>query len=204
MSYFFRTSAASCARTPWRRILVAGLLRFFAHAIESGAPPSLVDSFLVMGGECNYLLRAHVDVAADGLDPRVRLEEVDARAWKDGRGVRWKHSAVARLLDSAEGCLKRCAEQLELDVLIIRKERAVGIIADPSAGSAPVPGAYGGTRLTYEVRYEGLSSVRRGAAQPPLVRSLRRSRCSSRRTCRQRPGRFRTAASTAATTSFLI
>ena len=47
--------------------------------------------------------------------------------------------AVARLLDSAEGCLRRCAEQLELDVLIIRKERAVGIIADPSA-VAHVPG----------------------------------------------------------------
>ena len=27
---------------------IAGLLRFFAHAVECGAPPSLVDSFLVM------------------------------------------------------------------------------------------------------------------------------------------------------------
>jgi hypothetical protein len=45
---------------------------------------------------------------------------------------------------------RRCAEELELDVLIVRKERAVGIIADPLA-SARVPGAYGGTQLSYEV-----------------------------------------------------
>lgn len=108
---------------------------------------------LIQGGECNYLLRARVDVGPDGVDPRVRLEEVDPRIWKDGRGVRWRPSEVERLLTSAEGCLRRCAEQLELDVLIIRKERAVGIIADPSANEH-VPGAYGGTRLSYEVLEE--------------------------------------------------
>ena len=108
---------------------------------------------MIQGGECNYLLRARVDVGPDGVDPRVRLEEVDPRIWKDGRGVRWHPSEVERLLTSAEGCLRRCAEQLELDVLIIRKERAVGIIADPSANEH-VPGAYGGTRLSYEVLEE--------------------------------------------------
>ena len=107
----------------------------------------------MQGGECNYLLRAQVTVGSDGIDPRVMLEEVDSRVWKDGRGVRWSHSDVSRLLDSAEVCLRRCAERLELDVLIIRKERSVGIIADPSA-DAHVPGAYGGTRLTYEVLEE--------------------------------------------------
>ena len=35
-------------------------------------------------------------------------------------------------------------------MLIVRKERAVGIIADPAARSQ-VPGAYGGTQLSYEV-----------------------------------------------------
>jgi hypothetical protein len=87
---------------------IAGLLRFFAHAVECGAPPSLVDSFLVMGGECNYLYRCHVERGKDGLDPRVCLSEVDGRAWKDGRGVRWNHADVARLLDSAEARLRRC------------------------------------------------------------------------------------------------
>ncbi len=47
-----------------------GLLSALAYALEAGAPDSLVESFHVMGGQCNYLLRAVVKRDNDGLNPR--------------------------------------------------------------------------------------------------------------------------------------
>lgn len=142
---------------------IAGLLRAFALALEAGAPASLLSFFHVMGGECNYLLEPYADVPPDGLSPRVHLRELPDEVWKDGRGVRWDHEDVARLLDAAEASLTDCAARLGLDVLVIRKERAVGIISNPhpnqaasAAASTPgaaLPGAYAG-RLTYETLEE--------------------------------------------------
>lgn len=50
----------------------------------------------VMGGECNYLHKLAV------IDNRVRLVQVDPELWKDGRGVRWDHAGITKLLDTAE------------------------------------------------------------------------------------------------------
>lgn len=144
---------------------IAGLLRAFALAIEAGAPVSLLEHFHIMGGECNYLVEPYCVVERDGLSPRVHLRELPDELWKDGRGVRWDHDDVARLLDAAEASLTDCAARLGLDVLVIRKERAVGIISNPhpaGSGAAPsaspapgaaLPGAYAG-RLTYETLEE--------------------------------------------------
>jgi len=131
---------------------IAGLLRGFAFAIEAGAKPDLLRYFHVMGGESNYLLEPAVEMDSDGLAPRVFLREIRDSAWKDGRGVRWNRLMVQELLDAAETCLKETAERLGLDVLVIRKERAVGIIPNPK-GRETMQGAYTG-RLTYETLEE--------------------------------------------------
>jgi len=124
---------------------LAGLLAALAFAIECGAPAEpLLSRFFVMGGECNQLLRCRcVADAVDGARPRVVLEELPAEAWKAHRGVRWNHASVSALLDAAQGELEERARALRLEVDVVRKERAVGVVA--SAGSASAA-----ARLTYE------------------------------------------------------
>ena len=70
-----------------------------------------------MCGECNYLLETRVESGGeDGLSPRVFLEELPGSAWKNGRGVRWDHGEVQRLLDAAEASLRESGERRELCV----------------------------------------------------------------------------------------
>ena len=89
--------------------------------------------------------RNEYPVAGPFSQLRVRFRMVPPEEWKDGRGVRWPHEKVGDLLDKAEACLVETATRLGLDVRVIRKERAVGIVrADESEGS----------RLPYEVLEE--------------------------------------------------
>lgn len=119
-----------------------GLLDAFQLALELGAPVELMSRFLVMGGECNYLLGVRVERMS------VRLEPIPGSLWKNGRwptlccfssavlslcggvcdrrGVRWSATDIRHLLDTAEACLRENAASLGLEVAIIRKERAVG------------------------------------------------------------------------------
>ena len=116
---------------------IAPFLKALALACEAGADPAIVRRFFIMGGECNYLLHAQCVYEEDGLSPSIHLREVPDVLWKDGRGVRWNQRSVQELLDAAERGLRDAAADLNLDVLVIRKPRAVGIIPRPlQAGSA--------------------------------------------------------------------
>jgi IMP and pyridine-specific 5'-nucleotidase len=132
---------------------LGGLLTSLAFAISLGAPASIANRFHVVGGQCNYMMRTRVALDGDGLSPRVYFEEAAPHEWKGFRGVRWDHAEVARLLDVASEALTRTASLLGLDVLLIRKERAVGIVLNSTS-----PTAQSG-RLTYEVLEEIALSV---------------------------------------------
>ena len=135
-------TAASYPGQPERfEARLEGLLAAASFAIEAGAPATLLDGFYVMGGQCNYLLRARVDPASS----RVFLEEVPGEEWKRFRGVRWDREAVVATLDVAETALRDCITSLELDVLLVRKERAVGVLPRNASG---------GRALSYEVLEE--------------------------------------------------
>ena len=90
----------------------------------------------------NHLLRAHCRFDADGAHPRVVLEELSYETWKPHRGVRWPHDEVRRMLDDAQSELEERARALRLEVTVIRKERAVGLVAGSTATASQ--------RLTYE------------------------------------------------------
>jgi IMP and pyridine-specific 5'-nucleotidase len=116
---------------------LSGLLAALAHAIECGAPPAILDRFHVVGGQCNYMLSARlawVEGRGGGVQPAVGLVEVPAEAWKRHRGVRWEPMQVSRLLDTAQAALAETSAALGLDVLLIRKERAVGIVSRNASG----------------------------------------------------------------------
>lgn len=80
--------------------------------------------FLVMGGECNYLLETYTDEATR----KISLREIDGVLWKDGRGERWREEDITAMLDIGERVLRETTEMLHMPVSILRKERGVGII----------------------------------------------------------------------------
>lgn len=139
----FVTAAAYIGEPQKFEARLQGFLKALGNAIEAGASPDILKHWLVMGGECNQLVQPVCEADADGLNPVVRLKEIPDEVWKDGRGVRWSHRAVKDLLDEAETCLKSTAERLGLDVLIIRKARACGLISNPKASMSQA-------RISYE------------------------------------------------------
>lgn len=99
-------------------------LRGILDALEDLTPDQRA-RFLVMGGECNYLLETY---EAAGNSGKIGLREIDGKLWKDGRGERWPDEDVAALLDAAEKVLADTTSMLQLPTQILRKERAIGII----------------------------------------------------------------------------
>lgn len=98
-------------------------LRGILDALEELSPEERA-RFLVMGGECNYLLETYVN----GASGKISLRELPGHMWKDGRGERWKEEDVQKLLDVAERVLREMTTLLHLPAEILRKDRAIGII----------------------------------------------------------------------------
>ena len=78
---------------------------------------------VVMGGESNYLFKY-----GSGMH---MLEYVPRDRWMLDAMRLWTEEDITALLDVAEEALKECIQNLGLSAVIVRKERAVGII--PSA-----------------------------------------------------------------------
>ncbi|KAK9454240.1 IMP-specific 5-nucleotidase [Dipodascopsis uninucleata] len=97
------------------------------YALRTSNADALTDkqkeNLLIMGGEANFLFR--YSAAHGGLtwiDPeKWLLDEMKAYDPKD----------VTKLLDIAEEVLKSCQHVMNLNGMIIRKEKAVGIIPKP-------------------------------------------------------------------------
>ena len=131
---------------------IGGLLQALGFAIDCGAPAeALLERLHVMCGECNYLLEPVVWRGSRDSSATVMLREVPGEAWKNGRGVRWDHAEVARLLDTAATSLVACAERLGLEVLVVRKPRAVGIIERPRSTATREAAAVVGVPATATV-----------------------------------------------------
>ena len=95
-----------------------GLLEVMKHKIRFGElkDPQLV----VMGGESNYLFKYGPGEHMFEYVPRDR--------WMLDAMRLWTEEDITALLDVAEGALQECIQNLGLSAVIVRKERAVGII----------------------------------------------------------------------------
>lgn len=83
-------------------------------------PKEVRDRFHVMGGECNYLLR---------VNDAYRLEFVPAQEWHTDQMYDWRQNKeVASFLDRAEEFLTSYASHLGVEVDVLRKEYAVGVL----------------------------------------------------------------------------
>ncbi|CAI4218305.1 unnamed protein product [Parascedosporium putredinis] len=79
-----------------------------------------------MGGEANYLFEFSPSA------PHLLLP-VDRSAWLTSEMASWSDEAIHSLLDVAESALRECIRTLALPAIIVRKDRAVGIIPrDPA------------------------------------------------------------------------
>jgi IMP and pyridine-specific 5'-nucleotidase len=97
-----------------------------AMAQSSDLTPIQKASLVVMGGEANYLFS--FSASSPYLlepEPRERWLTPEMKAWSD-------HD-IASLLDVAEAALRDCITNLRLPAVLMRKDRAVGIVPnDPN------------------------------------------------------------------------
>ena len=98
-----------------------GRLKGLVDAFEAQALPKEVrQKFHVMGGECNYLLRVNDD---------YRLEFVPSEEWHTEHMYDWRDNEDVRVfLNRAENFLISYAKHLSVEVDVLRKEYAVGVI----------------------------------------------------------------------------
>ena len=83
-----------------------------------------------MGGEANYLFEF------DSSSPHL-LRPVPRDQWLTPEMAAWDERAITRLLDVAEAALQDCIKTLNLPAILLRKDRAVGLIPDPPETRIP-------------------------------------------------------------------
>lgn len=93
----------------------------------SDMPTDHKQNLIVMGGESSYLFKYTEE-------EKHMLQFVDRKDWLLEEMLTWTEDDVSLLLDVAETALRECMKNMRLSALVIRKERAVGIVpADPGA-----------------------------------------------------------------------
>jgi len=95
-----------------------------AMAASPSLTPAQKRSLAVMGGEANYLF------AFDPESPH-RLTSVPRSRWLPPDMAAWSEADITALLDDAEAALADCVRTLRLPATLMRKDRAVGIVASP-------------------------------------------------------------------------
>jgi len=116
---------------PKYEVRLAGLLR----AIEvAGLDAETASRLLVLGGECNYLLRCVLRPGSPGREHgTAALEPVPAEEWQGEeltgpKPLLWDEKEVKSLLDIAQESMEQSVTELRLRARIIRKPRGIGMI----------------------------------------------------------------------------
>jgi IMP and pyridine-specific 5'-nucleotidase len=123
---------------------VAGLLTAF-QALR--LPEEITNRFHLMGGECNYLLRA--------VPGSRRLEFVPEGQWRTPEMAAWREEDIQALLDEGQTILVEGAARLRLPVSVLRKPRAVGVLPR----TATIYEVLEELAITVQTQLEGLSRV---------------------------------------------
>ena len=79
-------------------------------------------NLIIMGGEANYLFEF-------SPSSQHRLAPVPLEQWLTPEMAAWSEGDITALLDVAESALRDCIKTLNLPAELLRKDRAVGIIA---------------------------------------------------------------------------
>ncbi|KAI5794388.1 IMP-specific 5-nucleotidase [Peziza echinospora] len=87
--------------------------------------PEQQQNLIVLGGESSYLYKSSPS-DENGLKKIPRVE------WQLPEMREWQEDDIQKLLDIAEASLKESVDTMKLKALVVRKERAVGIVPDGS------------------------------------------------------------------------
>lgn len=78
-------------------------------------------SLIVLGGESSYLYRSKPG-------SEVGLEKIPRESWQLAEMRGWEEEDIQNLLDIAELSLLESIDTMRLKAIVVRKERAVGIV----------------------------------------------------------------------------
>ncbi|EHK42841.1 uncharacterized protein TrAtP1_002038 [Trichoderma atroviride] len=95
-----------------------------AIATSPDLDPVQKQNIVIMGGESNYLFEY------EPSSP-YRLAPVPRPEWLTPDMAAWSEADITALLDVAESALRDCVRTMNLPALIVRKDRAVGIVPNP-------------------------------------------------------------------------
>ncbi|KAJ9160862.1 IMP-specific 5'-nucleotidase 1 [Coniochaeta hoffmannii] len=101
-----------------------------AMALSADLSPAQKQNLIIMGGEANYLFEFSPN--SDHL-----LAPVPRGRWLTPEMSSWDQSDIAALLDVAEAALAECIKNLNLPAVVMRKDRAVGIVPAPPETRIP-------------------------------------------------------------------
>jgi IMP and pyridine-specific 5'-nucleotidase len=115
-----------------------------------------IESFYVVGGECNYLLKATPNAAQGG---KVELQAVPYEEWQaehlsGPRPFYWPQEQITQILDVAEASLRTSITTFQLRAKLLRKERAVGVFAGGESMVETVPIGHGSKKMKQEALNE--------------------------------------------------
>ena len=96
-----------------------GLLDAIAESTD--LDPVQKQNIVIMGGEDNYLFEF-------SQPSPHRLTPVPRSRWLTPEMAAWSEADIAALLDVAESALRDCIRTMNLPAMLIRKDRAVGIV----------------------------------------------------------------------------
>ncbi|RSL57073.1 IMP-specific 5'-nucleotidase 1 [Fusarium duplospermum] len=96
-----------------------GLLDAIAESAD--LDPIQKQNIIIMGGEANYLFEF-------SPSSPYRLAPVPREEWLTPEMASWSDADITALLDVAESALRDCVKTMNLPAIIMRKDRAVGII----------------------------------------------------------------------------
>ncbi|KAJ4865218.1 IMP-specific 5'-nucleotidase domain-containing protein [Trichoderma breve] len=95
-----------------------------AIATSTDLDPIQKQNIVIMGGEANYLFEY------EPSSP-YRLAPVPRPEWLTPDMAAWSEAEITALLDVAESALRDCVRTMNLPAIIVRKDRAVGIVPNP-------------------------------------------------------------------------
>lgn len=101
-----------------------GLMEAIADP-NNNLTPEQQQNLIVLGGESSYLYKSSPS-DENGLKKIPRVE------WQLPEMREWQEDDIQKLLDIAEASLKESVDTMKLRALVVRKERAVGIVPDGS------------------------------------------------------------------------
>jgi IMP and pyridine-specific 5'-nucleotidase len=113
-----------------------GLLEWFADHLD----PEYMNRFMILGGECNYLLR---------LNEQNKLEPIPTESWNE-EVASWDSEEVNEMLDRCEASMQESVQELNLRARVIRKERSCGVVAGGLEGKLKCPQGSGARKLQRE------------------------------------------------------